>query len=431
MRPMLWSSMLALAIVTACDKPSSDAEQAEQAAEPSEPASKAEPSAPADAPAPQPASQPDPPSPATLASVAATAEPVEDPSATGWTHYKAKDYAAAIPYFAQASLAEPGPWKHPFNLACAAALAGDQQLARLGLSEAVSRDREATANKARRDADLATVRDQPWFEPTLRGEPAVAPVAPIAPAGAGSLSKPQLESLIARLEARHGVRPVVRASLTHASEPDKEVAWLLYTIRSIDLCQKTASKQQCTTKLRGEPEDGDFDQTSCGREYLLRAQLGAEPILAEPRELKVPCKVAKLRQFEADDVDADGETEIVVDVTGRQTALGMHETELIEAGREVAILRMDGTAQFELSVAWTIAEIAPGHERTQTFQLIDKNGDGHPDLVVETREFVGIDDLKFDDAMWLTSQGEEDDPTFGPLITQVRHYLPDQDQWQP
>lgn len=415
---------LALVVALACDKPSSDSEaKREPTSEASPPA--VEPKAPEPEQQPTPSAEPDPtpPSAPTLASVAATVERVEDPSATAWAHYKAKDYAAALPYFAQASVAEPSAWKHPYNLACAAALAGDTPLVELGLREAVARDRQASASKARRDADLASVRGEPWFEPILRGEPIEAP--PPAPLAGPALSKTQLEPLLAKLEAGHGVRPKVRASIAHTDDGGP-IGWVLYTISSMDLCRKTGTQKACTAKLRGEPEDGDYDQTGCGHEYLVRAQLGAEPILAEPIALRVPCKIGKLRRFEADDVDADGKLELVIDVTGRQQALGMHETEIHELGRDLRILRLDGSTQLEFVVEFSISEIAPGYALTRKFELVDDNGDGHPDLLIETRDFTGIVDLEFDDALWLA---EGDEEVVGPITLEVRHYLPAKDQW--
>lgn len=432
--------LLLSALALACDKPRADDIAKEQpAAAPSDGEAKV----PSDEPAvvndePKPSDEPKPtepkptdeptPSEPTIESLAASVERADDPSATGWTHLKAKQYAAALPYFAQASLAEPSAWKHPYNLACAAALAGDPAIAQLGLRAAVARDREATASKARRDADLASVREQPWFEATLRGEPTHEDLPSAPSVDAKPLSKAQLEPLLAALEAKHGVRPRVRASLTH-SEDGHTLAWALYSVAHMDVCLKTSTKPKCAAKLRGEPDEGDFDQTTCGEEYLVAARMGDSLTLAEPRALKLPCKIAKVRRFELADVDTDGKLEVALDVTGRRSALGMHETELSEAGREVRILRLDDTVQWELTVEWTISEIAPGYERAQTFSWTDENADGHSDLFLETKEFVGIADLHFDDALWLTD--EVDEEAVGPYSSQLRYYDPAKDEWGP
>lgn len=435
--------MLALASALACDKvqtgggeakeqdtpsakpasASDDAEKAQpQQSETSKP-SGAEPSEsePASEPTVEPA-----PAKRTIESLAASVERAEDPSASGWAHLKAKDYAAALPYFAQASLAEPTAWKHPYNLACAAALAGDHEAAQLGLAAAVARDREATASKARRDADLASVRDEPWFEPLLRGEPTPSPTPS---AKAKPLSKAQLDPILTQLEAKYGVRPVVRASLVHVEPGGETLGWVLFGITKMDECLKTSTKAKCTAQLKSGRDMGDFDDRTCAREYVVRAQLGDELTLAEPRELKPACSAANVRRFELADVDVDGKLELILDVTGRHFGYGVHEEEAIDAAREVRILRLDDTVQFELTVRWSTVAIAPGDERSQRFTLTDDNGDGHADLFIETKEFVGIDELAFDDALWLTS--EVDDEAVGPYSAHVRHYQPATDEWGP
>lgn len=407
---------------TPSEKPASEDDDAKVQPRPSEPSEPAEPSES------EPASEPsvDPaPAKRTIESLAASVERVEDPSASGWAHLKAKDYATALPYFAQASLAEPSAWKHPYNLACAAALAGDHEAAQLGLAAAVARDREATANKARRDADLASVRDQPWFEPILRGKqtPSVK---------AKPLSKAQLDPILTQLEAKYGVRPVVRASLVHADQSGETLGWVLFGITKMDECLKTSTKAKCTAQLKGGRDIGDSDDRSCAREYVVRAQLGATLTLAEPRELKPACSAANVRRFELADVDADGKLELILDVTGRHLSYGAHEEEAIEAGREVRILRLDDTVQFELTVRWTTSGIAPGYERSQRFTLTDDNADGHADLFIETKEFVGVDYLDFDDALWLTTEvNEEDEEAVGPYSAHVRYYQLATDEWGP
>jgi hypothetical protein len=230
--------------------------------------------------------------------------------------------------------------------------------------------------------------------------------------------------VIAKLEAKYGVRPVVRGSIAH-----EDGGWVLFSITKMDECLKTSSKSKCTAQLRGAGDMGDFDDRTCGKEYVVRAQLGAEVTLAEPRALKPACKAANVRRFELADVDADGELELILDVTGRRVGVGAHEEEVIEAGREVRILRLDDTVQFELTVGWTTVAIAPGDERTQTFALTDANGDGHADLFIETKQFVGIDELDFDDALWLTS--EVDEEAVGPYSAHTRFYEPATDEWGP
>ncbi len=98
------------------------------------------------------------------------ATPTSGASTLAWKHYKAKKYEQAQREFVLASLFEPTQWKHPFNLACASAMAADEDLARIALAEAVARDPVRTAAKARKDPDLQGFRERDWFEPTLRGD---------------------------------------------------------------------------------------------------------------------------------------------------------------------------------------------------------------------------------------------------------------------
>jgi hypothetical protein len=442
---------LAFGFVLACDKPGANeqAKDAEAKPKPSDEAqppagepSKADPSAPAaDASKPAPeqpaADEPEPAKPTTpaltLESLANSVERSDDPSATAWTHYKAKDYAAAIPYFAQATLAERDPWKHPYNLACAAAMAGNDDAARLGLEAAVARDREGVAAKARRDADLAAVRDKPWFEPTLTGaatEGASQPEPSAPPSSAAPLSKAQLAQLTAKLEAKHGVKVEVRASLTQPGEAGETLAWAIYSLSVMDECLKTSTKKQCLARHGAEPEDGKLDETKCNRESLIRARFSADDVtLDEPTKLQVPCKIARIREFDARDVDADGKAEIVVDVTGLHMGEGFRASEMVAGGRDVEILRLDDSKQFDLTVAWELSDLTPSSGRSRTYKFTDENSDGHPDLFIEMVEFEGDINIEFDDAMWVTS--EPDEEMVGPHSSKLRYYDASKDEWGP
>ncbi len=132
--------------------------------------------------------------------------PTAAASKAAWGHYKAKDHAAAQKEFALASIADEVSWKHPFNFACASAKAGDTAMVKVGLAEAMAREPETVARKARKDGDLASVRDEAWFEEILSGESAEdAPPSP-ADAARGSMdlllrSGPTGGGGIARLDA--------------------------------------------------------------------------------------------------------------------------------------------------------------------------------------------------------------------------------------
>lgn len=131
------------------------------------------------APASEPEAEPEPePEPAPkptfadgMAPLVAGAEPSADSGKTAWKHLEAKEYGLAQKHFALATLHDKESYKPPFNLACAAALAGDEPIARIALTEAVARDKQVAVEKARTDKDLASMRDKPWFEEVLAGEP--------------------------------------------------------------------------------------------------------------------------------------------------------------------------------------------------------------------------------------------------------------------
>jgi len=236
-----------------------------------------------------------------------------------------------------------------------------------------------------------------------------------------------LRRLSTALEARHGIRVKVRASLALAGENGETLGWAVYTVGKMELCLRDESQKQCKVTLLGEPELGDYDQTKCGHEFVVRARLSEALHVDDPIELSVPCKVDELRRLAAADVDADGEAEIVVDVTGKQSALGMHHTDLVRGARDVRIFRLDGSTQLEFAVAWELSEIAPGGGTTRMFEWRDENGDGHPDLVVKAREFEGYH-FRFDDAMWLSSPQEDH---VEPISTSVHTYVPSRDEWLP
>src|SRR5690606_27471952 len=103
------------------------------------------------------------------------------------------------------------------------------------------------------------------------------------------------------------------------------------------------------------PDPNEFDDSVCKESRMVRARFGAELQIDEPVTLPLPCSITRIAAFEARDVDADARTEIIVDLYGTRTAgIGMHEDPHTESGRAVRIVRLDGSAQFELSFVWTI-----------------------------------------------------------------------------
>lgn len=142
-----------------------------KAAEPKvvEPEAKAEPEpAPEPEPEPEPTPEPDAFEAHVTKLLADTGtKPGPDPGKEAWAHYKAKRHAEAVPLFGAAAVAKPSEYKPAFNMACAAALAGDEENSRIALTEALSRDRTTVAAKANKDGDLASIRTEPWFSELL------------------------------------------------------------------------------------------------------------------------------------------------------------------------------------------------------------------------------------------------------------------------
>lgn len=93
---------------------------------------------------------------------------LEEDNEVAWAHYKAKRFDAAAQYFARVAAREQA-WKHAHNIACASALLGRHEDARIALGESLRRGGEEATRAARRDRDLASVRGSSWFEPLVSG----------------------------------------------------------------------------------------------------------------------------------------------------------------------------------------------------------------------------------------------------------------------
>ena len=106
----------------------------------------------------------------------ATEPTVEQDTKTAWTHYKAKQWTEAAQFFARVAARDP-EWKHAHNLACASAMAGKHDDARIALAESFERGGDAARASANKDSDLASVRALPWF-----AELVAAPSKPDQPA---------------------------------------------------------------------------------------------------------------------------------------------------------------------------------------------------------------------------------------------------------
>ncbi len=94
-----------------------------------------------------------------------------EPMAAAWKHYKAKRYDQAVALFGAAALKPDAGYKPAFNMACAAALGGDEHWAELALTEALDRDRPRVTAKIETDADLESIRDALWLTALLGTHP--------------------------------------------------------------------------------------------------------------------------------------------------------------------------------------------------------------------------------------------------------------------
>jgi hypothetical protein len=378
--------------------------------------------------------------------------PTDDPYAAGFARYRAKAFDEAMPLFALAAQRDLVAWKHPFNLACAAARSGDQTIARLALIEAVRRGGASVVAKARRDADLEAVRSSAWFEPVLRGEtgvparPAAGPPPPTPtptsklvdlPRGTTKpIDRAQLDRLVDALAVVHHAKPVVKASLQHTDADGTARGWAIYELSRFEACVGAASdpkrgKKACKRKLAGNPDEGEPGELECTDQWLVQWMVSIAPTDAidtdEREELGVGCTMTKVRRLDALDLDGDGKDEVLVDVVGSHSSEGFRESEELEVGRVVRVLRLDHSTQLEFDVQWDAVEISPNDATARRFELRDDDGDGHADLAVSTRDLTATPDVELDDAMWPTA-GEPDD-TVGPVHTVVWRYDPAKDAW--
>jgi hypothetical protein len=453
--------VLASFLALACDRNAEDSKPSDSG----EPAS-----TPSEAPSPEPIVEPQPvePEPVEPQTYEQKLErlingeaPSADAEKQAWTHYKAKEFGQAQRMFALASLHDRAHWKHPFNLACASAMAEDEAMVQIGLVEAVARDQAATSKKARSDGDLARYRSAEWFEPILRGEgpkpvapekpvdpktpeesptptPTPTPIPtpgagkPLPPGSAAPLAKAKIEQLRDNLKQVHGLRPVVRGSVQTTNAEGQIVAWVVYDYTRYDACLLKHSKKVCRNKLSAPTEDNedgesDDDQMKCTDQWLARATFGTTLVVDPPVALQVACTATQLR-LDLLDLDGDGKQEVVLDLRGSITLDGFRESEQLNVGRLIKILRLDGSSQFELSFAWVASEIAPGHEVSKRALVRDVNGDGHLDLIVESVSFVAVSGGDYDADFWPT--GDEEDQDIGPIQTEVWLYDPQSDTWK-
>lgn len=375
-----------------------------------------------------------------LAALAGRAEASENDVASAWSHYKAQRWAAAQASFAKATLDEPHAWKHPFNLACASARGGDERMARIGLTEALARDRASVERKASRDADLASVRGSGWFASLFATvDPAAA--SEVEPAGAegerartppkqpkttnARLRKPQLAAIAEQLATRHGLPVRFRSSLALTDT----IAFVVYDYKRYDACLLQASKQECRKQLAGRTYEPRISDYECRSTWIARVALGGTIELAEPVRLEAPCKVDSVRRFVAGDFDGDGSEEVLLMAVGvRSTDLSVEADTF--AGSVFMVLRSDGSVQLDLHYAWSLSTSTgphddTGHDVGHRQWLRDVDGDGRLDLEIESIPFPGEDEFDVDYDLWPAL----DEPPDRPVTYEVRLYDASTDSW--
>ncbi len=400
---------------------------------------------------------------------------------TAWADLEAGRLVEAQRGFAVVALAEPAIWKHPFNLACAAARANDERMTRVGLVEAIRRGGARVVDKARSDGDLATMRSAAWFEPVLRGEdpgetvaptpdpPAVAPTEPVPaepatpstdpPAVAPTVPLPaepaapreptvpaprrpaklpgaatairtalaaaDLAALKTSLAELHGVAVVVRKSLELPTAAGGREGFAVYEFSRFKACLTRADKKTCRREL-GANANGGLSVAACTEQWLVRVSLGERLELGERTALQPACKLTHVRTLEAIDLDGDGDQEVLVDVVGRAETETQREGSELEVGRIVRVLRRDGSVQLEMRIGWSATTEHGRQVTAQRFYLTDTDADGHPDMVLQRQESRSDDEL--DDELWpedaLDSDGKPQ-----PVITAIKRYDPVTDSW--
>jgi hypothetical protein len=469
--------LFTIALLPSCSRPSADAESSTadtSSPSPSEPqtAPLSAPAAPISAPAAATqAATPPAPAPATEPSAPITFEVAVAPLISGhtpsgeavaraWAYYEGQRFADAQREFALASLHERAAWKHPFNFACASARAADEGMVRVGLTEAVARDARKVASKARRDADLAKYRDAPWFEAALGGSPDAAagkrevaePDVPLDPATLTSqpapkdgqplpsgvatpLAKGELARVRKALAASLNLEPTLRGSLALASPDGRALAFVVYDFTEQQLCKADADGDRedyasCLEDLQPQARDRSElgNHTKCVQQFLVRVELGAEPLLGEPIDLEVACDPNDVRRFDGVDIDADGQLEVVLDMLGMTKTTDLDGETAYNRARQFAIVRLDGTVQYRFDIS---ADAELPFIKIKRVFVHDANADGHLDLLEQTID--RYDDLecaepRADLDFWpscspLGWQGHE-------LLTTVLRYDAASDTWQ-
>ncbi len=391
-----------------------------------------------------------------VAGLVGGASPPGADAKAAWAHYEAGRFADAQRGFAALALADPKPWKHPFNLACSAAKAGDNALARAGLVEAIRRGGTPAVDKARRDADLASVRTAAWFEPVMRGEdpspeptpsvgppvvatpttpPVTPPVSPpVSPPTGGApvepddlpgadaaieaeLASADLTTLKAKLAEVHGAPVVIRRSLELPAEGGTREVYAVYDFSRYTQCLKASSKKACRKKLMAGSGETRME---CTDQWLVRAALGTTWEIREKGAIPIGCDTKRVNQLLALDLDRDGALEIFVDVVGSYYYEEVRD-EVTEYVRIARVLRRDGSVQLEMRTEYREAFMG-GDNEARRFYFADADGDAHADVVVQDVDFSGME-AGVDDELWPALEDGH------PVVSKVTRYDPKSDSW--
>lgn len=444
-RRHIWPSLLLM--LAACDRGPEPAEVVSKAPAPA-PAPAEPPAAPEPEPAP-PDPEPEPPAvyDQLIVKLSEDAAPTAESESEAWTHYEAKRYAEAQRAFALASLHDREAWKHPFNLACASARLRDEAMVRVGLIEAMARDPEATAAKARGDGDLAAYRAAPWFEAVVgpraarvpdEDEPQIPDDAalagpkldrphPLPPGRHVPLAAARLEQVRPELLDTHGLYPQLRASLEFQDEAGVTRGYVVYDYSVVDECMTRHRQRFCVQRFGEGPDYDRYDRSHCTKQFIARIRFD-EQLELEVRELGFYCGPADVQRLDVLDADGDGVDEVVIDIRSRAELLGMRYTSDFWSGQVFEVHRLDGSPQFRFEHHVRTYEILSLNETFRRVVTRDLDEDGHVDFVIQSRMFETNSAYRFSDDFW-PDPSDERHVALDKLRTEIHEYDPEEDRW--
>jgi hypothetical protein len=298
----LWTLGLAMqAIATGCNsdgasEPGSNPSGSAVASPPADPSAKDTPPTPTPTqtksddgtagdpttPTPTPAEAPADPS-STTASAAGIRVLAPDPTLAkqydkaAWVHYRAGEFEAAAEQFALEAGVEPGH-KPAHNLACAAARAGKAELARAALLESIARGGDEARSLARKDEDLASLREEAWFAAAVDPEPVPSEPVPSEPAAdpkTGPVACPEKYTV-----GDEGTCYLdVSGNFTFTSVPFTQAITL-----DVEIPAKPASKRWVMSKLLGTQEIAEQLGLTVAQSARVTKKVPAMMVPADPND---------------------------------------------------------------------------------------------------------------------------------------------------